>query len=107
MRVNARPGSYPNADRSNLFGTYHLQFYQNTGPARSSAFMGMFSLINNKLRKDKDFMEMYEKAAKDGEITDEEMHRLVIEMCRVMDQIGTWDYDDGPDDDEEVLVPAP
>jgi hypothetical protein len=107
MRVNAKPGPYPNADRSNLFGTYHLQFYQNTGPARSAAFMGMFSLTNAKLRRDAKFMAMYEKAAKEGNIDEEEMHRLVIEMCRVMDEMGTWDYDDGPDDDEEVLVPSP
>lgn len=92
VQSNAKPGAYPNADRANIFGTLLLQFYQSGGDARAQAYEGLFALTYPKTKRDKEFMTLYESVRKDGSVTIEEMHRLVMEMCRVMDDIGTWDW---------------
>lgn len=97
VQGNAKPGAYPNADRANIFGTLLLQFYQTGGDARAQAYEGLFALTYPKTKKDKEFMLLYEGLSKDGTVTVEEMHRLVMEMCRVMDDIGTWDWHQAPD----------
>jgi hypothetical protein len=92
VQSNAKPGAYPNADRANIFGTLLLQFYQTGGDARAQAYEGLFALTYPKTKKDKDFMELYKEVQKDGGVDAAEMHRLVMEMVRVMDDIGTWDW---------------
>lgn len=97
VQGNAKPGAYPNADRANVFGTLLLQFYQNGGDARAQAYEGLFALTYPKTKRDKDFMALYETVSKGGTVTVQEMHRLVMEMCRVMDDIGTWDWHQAPE----------
>lgn len=92
VQGNAKPGAYPNADRANIFGTLLLQFYQSGGDARAQAYEGLFALTYPKTKKDAVFMELYEQLRRDGTVSVQDMHRLVMEMCRVMDDIGTWDW---------------
>lgn len=113
VQGNAKPGAYPNADRANIFGTLLLQFYQNPPgtPGRVEAYNGLMALSYPKWSKDKKFHELYDHHQKDGVVEDHEMHRLVMELCRVMDDIGTWDWPGVPDDNgryvEEIIATTP
>lgn len=105
---NAKPGTYPNADRANIFGTLFMQFCQNEGKLRAQAFNGMRSVVYPIAlrRKDTEYMRLYDEAAKDGFVEDAEMERLVMEMHRVMDDSDLWTYSGTEflDDMEEVTV---
>lgn len=101
-QANAKPGAYPHADRANVFGIFLLQFYQSMGDARAQAYEGLFALTYPKTKKDTEFMTLYNGLRKEGTVDLNDMHRLVMEMCRVMDDIGTWDWARVPDDYPEV-----
>lgn len=105
VKRNSKAGPYPNADRNNLFGTLLLQFYQAEGRLRGQAFEGMIAITTDKCRKDAEFNRLYQAASKDGTIDEFEMHRLVIEMCRVMGDGGAWDYT-GTEFDEDYEAGA-
>lgn len=105
VKANAKPGAYPYGDRANLFGMFLTQFFdrESSEAARARAYEGMLALTWPKARKNTGFMKKYEEAGRDGKVDYAEMHKLVIEMCVVLDELGTWDY---PQDEEsEWVVP--
>lgn len=100
--AQGKPGAYPNADRANLFGTLLLQFYQHDGPFRARAFEGLCALTFAKWRHDDVFKKEYARASRDGKVTDAEMQVLVLELCRIMDDYGMWDWGQIPEGDATI-----
>lgn len=106
LQPNAKPGAYPFGDRANLFGTFLVQFHQNPRDSdlRVQAYEAMLAITYPKARKDQEFMRLYDSVRGDGVVEDGEMVRLVMEMCRVLDDLGTWDW--RTDEIEELVVPS-
>jgi hypothetical protein len=111
--ASPKAGSYPFADRANLFGTLYMSFYDrwNSGGNRDQCwptFEGILGIAWSKA--DQKFKDAYEKVAyKDGkprELTIQDMSSIVREAWALMDRIGTYDYtgSEFADEMEDVTV---
>lgn len=102
VEANAKPGAYPYADRANLYGTFLIQYYnpQMDEVGLERAFNGLLTIAWPKARRDKEFVDLYDSVTtRDGRrqtLKPEDRTRLVIELTRVMDDLGTWDWRPDP-----------
>lgn len=126
-----KPGTYPMADRANIFGTLFVGFYEkwNGGgdmDACKPTFRGIVNIAKSKA--DSKFNRHYHllvtaegghvgEPTKDGDcpqpfdckkktLTIDDMDAIVGECWQLMDRIGTYDYEQGPQDEEEIRIPV-
>jgi hypothetical protein len=106
--ANAKSGSFPNADRANLFGTLFLTFYSkwhDGGDAEACrpTFRGALRIAASKA--DAEFERNFHtighsahgadcplQCVKKPELSVDEMDAILGECWKLMDRIGTWDY---------------
>lgn len=111
MDAAPKPGTFPMADRANIFGTLFVSFYDkwNQGGGVDACwptFAGLLAMA--RARADDHFNQEYAAIVKPSKeqkrpLTLVEMNEVVGECWALMDRMGTWDWK--REEEGELIAP--